>query len=67
MKITFMILGVVALMASVFALSTWFFQWIWNFVVPGLFHGPVLGFWQAAAVVVLLSLVGGMFKASSAK
>jgi hypothetical protein len=36
-------------------------MWLWNALVPALFHGPVLMYWQAVGLLVLTRiLVGGL-------
>lgn len=32
---------------------------LWNWLVPGLFHGPVIVFWQAVGLIVLARLLVG--------
>ena len=32
---------------------------LWNWLVPGLFHGPTLGYWQALGLLVLSRLLFG--------
>ena len=34
-------------------------QWLWNCLMPGLFHLPVISFWQAAGLVLLSRLLVG--------
>jgi hypothetical protein len=35
---------------------------LWNALIPGLFAGPVLGFWQAAGLLVLCRILFGGFR-----
>lgn len=35
---------------------------LWNALVPGLFHGPTLQFWQAAGLLVLCRILFGGFR-----
>lgn len=43
----------------VYASVAWGFQLLYNYMVPGVFElGPVLTYWQAAAVLLLLSFLG---------
>ena len=52
------------------ALESWVLMWAWGLAVPALFPGmvvsgavtPVLTFWQAGGIVILLNLVGGLFR-----
>ena len=32
---------------------------LWNALIPDLFHGPLLGFWQAAGLLVLCKILFG--------
>ncbi len=34
---------------------------LWNWLVPGIFHGPAVGFWQAVGIIVLARLLVGGF------
>lgn len=45
------------------SLIAWIFQLIWNWLVPGLFGGPTITFWQSVGVNAILSIVGSYFKA----
>jgi len=49
------VFGVVALLSLVV-------MGLWNALIPSLFKGPVLGFWQAAGLLVLCRLLFGGFK-----
>ena len=40
---------------------------LWNAVVPVLFAGPVLGFWQAVLFSLLLSFVGNLLRGGRSK
>ena len=43
------------------AVFSWAVMLLWNYVVPPLFHGPVIGYWQALALLVLCrTLFGGL-------
>jgi len=35
------------------------FQAVWNAVVPTVFHGPTLTYWQAAGICFLIGFVTG--------
>ncbi|MBS1903313.1 MAG: hypothetical protein JSS75_06395 [Bacteroidetes bacterium] len=47
------------------ALAVGVFGWVamslWNFTVPDLFHGPVLSYWQAVALLILSKIFFGGF------
>jgi Ca2+/H+ antiporter, TMEM165/GDT1 family len=47
-----LILGVLALLSFVV-------MGLWNALIPGLFRGPVLTFWQAAGLLVLSKILFG--------
>ncbi len=32
-------------------------MWLWNALIPALFHGPVLSFWQTAGLFVLSKIL----------
>jgi hypothetical protein len=34
-------------------------MWLWNALIPDLFHGPVLGYWQALGLLLLVRLFVG--------
>ena len=60
----FGVLGV----AGVFAF-TFVVMWLWNWLVPELFNGPVLGYWQTLGLLVLSKILfsgigGGSSKSS---
>lgn len=38
---------------------------LWNFLVPSLFHGPAITYWQGLAISITLSIIGGVFSKSS--
>ena len=38
---------------------SWAVMLLWNFVVPALFHGPLIGYWQALALLVLSRILFG--------
>lgn len=47
----FLMFGVMGLAAlGLFGLVT---QWLWNWLVPELFHGPIVTFWQALGLLAL--------------
>jgi len=41
------------------ALFSWAVMVLWNDLVPPLFHGPVIGYWQAFALLVLCRILFG--------
>ena len=60
-------LGAVALAIVLIFLFTFPVMWLWNGLVPQLFHGPVLGFWQTFGLLVLVRLILPSSTKSSAK
>lgn len=52
----------VAILAAVAAFITvfsWAVMQLWNYVVPAVFHGPVIGYGQALALLVLCRILFG--------
>ena len=48
------------LMAFIFCCAVGFsVQYLWNWLIPELFHGPVITFWQALGLCLLGKLVFG--------
>ena len=48
----FGVLGVAGLI-----LFTFVVMWLWNWLVPELFNGPVLGYWQTLGLLVLSKIL----------
>jgi hypothetical protein len=44
---------------AVLALVSWVVMLLWNALVPSLFSGPVIGFWQAGGLLVLSRILFG--------
>jgi membrane protein required for beta-lactamase induction len=54
----FVVLGIVA-----FALFTFVVMLLWNWLIPVIFNGPVLTFWQAAGLLLLSKIIfSGIWK-----
>lgn len=53
-----MILGIAGgtLFVAAYALGV---QYLWNWLVPELFHGPPLGIWQTVGLILLVKLLVG--------
>jgi O-antigen/teichoic acid export membrane protein len=50
----------IAVAAVVFiGVFSWGVMLLWNYVVPPLFHGPLIGYWQALALLVLSRILFG--------
>jgi hypothetical protein len=47
------IAGGIVLVPALFALCTQVTLWLWNALMPAIFKLPVIGFWQAAGLLVL--------------
>lgn len=61
------ILAVLAIGFCLDAVIAWIFKLLWNFVAAGVFGAPVLTFWPAFALILLISIVGSFFKSNSNK
>jgi hypothetical protein len=48
----FAILGLAFITLAIFAT-----MWLWNSLIPVLFHGPVLSFWQTAGLFILSKIL----------
>jgi hypothetical protein len=47
----------VVVMTLVLGLVAWLTQYLWNWIVPDLFAGPVISFWQAVGLLVLSKIL----------
>lgn len=47
---------VVLVIASVIAMAA-IVMWMWNWLVPELFHGPVINFWQSIGLMLLTRIL----------
>lgn len=50
-------IGIGVMVVVVGALFVWVTQWLWNWLVPVLFNGPVITFWQALGLLVLSKIL----------
>jgi hypothetical protein len=50
---------IVPVVIAVLALVGWVVMLLWNALVPQLFHGPALGYWQAVGLLLLSRLLFG--------
>lgn len=56
--IGFIILGILGF--TIFAVLIGFvIMWLWNWLVPEIFHGGMISFWQAVGIAVLARLIFG--------
>lgn len=62
-----LIVAAVAFLLAVIPAIWWLFQVCFNAVVHGVFGGPEITYWQAAACVVLLGFLGRVFRGSTYK
>jgi hypothetical protein len=51
------IFGFVLLGAALIALFTWVTQLLWNWLVPELFGGPAISFWQTLGLLALSKIL----------
>ena len=59
----FGVLGVAAVFAFTFAV-----MWLWNWLVPEVFNGPILSYWQTLGLLVLTKILfSGMGGGSGSK
>jgi|APCry1669189768_1035252.scaffolds.fasta_scaffold19553_2 hypothetical protein len=50
-------LGVIAVGAILVFLFAFPVMWLWNSLIPQLFHGPVLSFWQTFGLLILVRMI----------
>lgn len=57
------IAAAIVLVPGLLALFTAVTMWLWNWLMPAIFKLPVIGFWQAAGVLILSHILfkGGCF------
>ena len=57
------VFGVVVLYFGIYAIYAWAVQALWNWIVPIFWtSAPILTYWEAVGVTLLLTLIGGFFK-----
>jgi len=61
----FVLAGGILLVLGLYALSGVIIMWAWNMLLHGIFNLPIINFWQGLAASLILSAVGGFFKAKS--
>jgi hypothetical protein len=52
----------IVLVLGLIALLSYVVMSLWNALIPSLFHGPSLTFWQAAGLLVLSKILFGGFR-----
>jgi hypothetical protein len=57
------ILLVVLVFLGISAFTGWIFMLLWNWIAAGIFGAPVISFLQAWGLWLLITLIGGAFKA----
>ena len=50
------------LVPALIAVLSWVVMSLWNALIPALFHGPLVTFWQAAGLLVLSKILFGGFR-----
>lgn len=51
--------AIAAVVIAFIAVVSWAVMLLWNYVVPPLFHGAAIGYWQAFALLVLCRILFG--------
>lgn len=55
--------GVVVICFGIYALYAWAVQALWNWIVPIFWtSAPILTYWEAVGVTLLLTLISGCFR-----
>ena len=65
MKAKFIAFKVVKIVAGILFFGTLFgfgTMYLWNWLIPALFHGPLITFWQTVGLIVLSKILFGGFK-----
>ena len=62
----FLITIVVVILLSLF--TGWIFMLLWNWLAPIFWTAaPILTYWQAMGIMLILNIIGSFFKSSSSK
>lgn len=64
-QLVFVVAFVIVIAIAGWSISAWILQFLWNWLIPQVFGGPVITYGQSFVAVVLLSFIGGFFKGSS--
>lgn len=62
--VTLIVLVGLAVYSAFLLVAGFILQWLWNWVIVGVFNTPQLGYWYAVGLVLLLTFIGGFFKSS---
>ena len=52
-----MIIAGIIIVPALFALCSGTTMWLWNWLMPGIFKLPPIGFWQAAGILFLSQIL----------
>lgn len=55
-------IGLLVLVALVLSIPSLIIMWLWNWLMPTLFGLPVIGFWQALGLSILVGMLTGGIK-----
>lgn len=58
----FVIIAVAILVPALFFGTCWLVMVLWNYLVPALFSGPTVTYWQAVAGWFLICMIGSVFR-----
>lgn len=53
------VLGFIAFFVLVICFIPWMLMTCWNYVIPYIFHLPTITFWQAWALMFVVSILNG--------
>lgn len=63
-QFTIIVCGIILLLPLLYLLNVWIFMYLWDLLIPMIFHGPSLTFRQAAGGLFLLAMIGAFFRAT---
>lgn len=56
------VLGVILLIGFALFVQPWLLMLLWNWIVPAVFSGPTISYWQAFGITLLISILTGGIK-----
>ena len=62
MKYLFGCLGIIVFAVAVAAFEAWIFMLLWNWLAVSLFTAPEVSFWAAWGILILLNIIGRIFR-----